>query len=216
MSVLVIALGVVSSTTLVLSGLSTQRHRMLVFAGITSFLVAIQYSMTGALAALAICVIGLIRNFTALAALKHSFLNSYWVLAAFLTLQTAAFGLTTNWGGNVQIVDFLPLVGAYVGTVALFFKRMMMTKIFMVVCGGLWIAYEFHTGLYGQMIGETFTLAANIMAFIVLLRASKAGIPETQVENVDTKILDVITSSIPVIHQEPGRVRTQTIPIQVV
>lgn len=216
MSVLIIALGVVSSATLVLSGLSTQRHRMLIFAGITSAIVAVQYSLTGALAALAICVIGLLRNFTALAALKHSFLNSGWVLASFLILQTAAFSLTTNWGGNVQIVDFLPLIGAYVGTIALFFKRMMVTKVFMIACGGLWMAYEFHTGLYGQMIGETFTLVANIVAFIVLFRASEAGIPETQVDNVDTKILDVITSSIPVIHPESSRVPTQTIPIQVV
>lgn len=63
------------------------------------------------------------------------------------------------------------------------------------------------------MVGETFTLVANVVALATLMSASRRGVAEQDVDNVDTQIIEVITSSIPVITE---KVRTATIPVMTV
>lgn len=209
MNSLVILIGILSSLLLVISGLSTQRRRMLLFATGTSVLVAAQYMMTNSTLALIICFIGIVRNIVAITAERYPILDKWFFLAGFLAAHTAAFLFTAKWD-DFHIINMLPLFGAYVGTVAVFFKRMSITKALMIVCGGIWLSYELHTGLYGQMVGESFTLVANSIALVTLLVAARNGIPETAVDNVDTHLIETITSSIPVVQE---KIRTKAIPV---
>lgn len=209
MNYLIISLGILSSVALVMSGLSTQRKRMLIFSIITSVLTGVQYSLTGSTFALLVCAIGVIRGFTALAALKKPVFGRWYFLVFFLLTVTTLFIITADWD-TLTFMDMLPLLGSYIGTAALFFKRMTHTKILLIICGGVWLTYEFHAGIYGQMIGESFTIIANIIALTSLMLAARRGVPENEVENIDTHIIDVITTSIPVIQD---KIRTTSIPI---
>lgn len=209
MTYLVISIGILSSAALVMSGLSTQRKRMLIFSIITSLLTGIQYSLTESTFALIVCGIGVIRGFTALTALKYPTFGKWYFLALFLASVTAVFILTTNWN-TLTFIDTLPLIGSYIGTAALFFKKMIHTKMLLIICGGIWLTYEFHVGIYGQMVGEGFTIIANSIALTSLLIAARRGVPENEVDNVDTHIIDVITTNIPII---TDKVRTSSIPV---
>jgi hypothetical protein len=209
MNPLIIFIGILSSLLLVISGLSTQRKRMLMFATGTSALVAVQYLMAHSTLALVICFIGIIRNIVAIMAERYPILDKWFFLAGFLAAHTVAFLLTAKWD-DFHIINMFPLFGAYVGTVAVFFKRMAITKAMMIACGAIWLSYEFHSGIYGQMVGESFTLVANSIAFITLLVAARKGIPESAVDNVDTHLIETITSSLPVVQE---KIRTRAIPV---
>ena len=185
---------------------------MLIFAVATSALCVVQYSLTGSILALIICFIGIFRNLTALAAIKWPIFHSWMFLVFFLLMNTGAFFVTAKWDA-FNAIDTLPLIGSYLGTVAIFFSKMTITKSFMIACGATWLFYEYHAGIYGQMVGETFTLVANVVALATLMSASRRGVAEQDVDNVDTQIIEVITSSIPVITE---KVRTATIPVMTV
>lgn len=53
--------------------------------------------------------------------------------------------------------------------------------------------------LYGQMIGESLTLVANTVALITLIVAARKGIPQRDVEDLDERLLETITQSIPIL-----------------
>lgn len=209
MTALVIIIGIISSFTLVMAGLSTQRKRMLLFSLCTTSLMGVQYALTGSTVALVICGVSLIRSTAALAGLKYQVFNTWPFLVTFLAANTAAFAFTANWG-NIVIWELLPLLGAYLSTAALFFKRMVITKSILLSSSLLWIGYEIYAGVYGQLIGEAFNLVANVLALTALMKAEKAGIPEAEVENIDTHALDVLTGTIPVVKVH---VKTAMIPI---
>lgn len=72
--------------------------------------------------------------------------------------------------------------------------------------------YEFHSKIYGQMIGESLNLIANAVALTTLLVAAKRGIPEAEIEDVDTHIIEVITTSIPAIKTHVEKTFTHSMP----
>jgi hypothetical protein len=98
-------------------------------------------------------------------------------------------------------VNMIPLIGGWGAVIAIFFTDMIKTKSLLIALGTMWIIYEFSSGLYGQMIGESLNLVANITALTTLIVARYRGIPESELEDIDTHIIDVITTSIPTITQ---------------
>lgn len=200
MDALILILGLFSSATLIISAISTERKRMLTFGIATSLLCLAQFALNQSLLPLVIGCIGLVRTSFALASLKYPALNTWPFLVVFLAAHTTAFILTTNWDAFV-LVEALPVLGAYLGTIAVFFSRMAYTKAFMIASGMVWLTYQFSAGFYTQMIGESFTLVANTFALIMVLRAEDAGIPETDFDKVDAQVIDAITGSIPVIKE---------------
>jgi hypothetical protein len=223
MASLILVLGVFSSISLIISALSTDRKKMVLFGMITGLLCAIQYSMNGSTLALIICCFGLVRSLLVLASLKHPVFNSWPFLAVFLAANTVAFLLSTNWDA-FTIVQALPLIGSYLGTVAVFFNRMAVTKALMISCGLVWMVYQFSVGLYTQMIGESFTLCANIFALYMVLKAEKAGVSEEVLHDIDAQVIGAITGSIPVIKVKEAltgsipviKVTTDTKPLPVI
>jgi hypothetical protein len=181
-----------------MSGLSTERKRMLIFGIATSLLCAIQYSLSNSTVALVICSIGIVRSISALIGLKHPVFNTWPFLVLFLTAQTVAFALTADWN-HFTIAAALPVIGAYLGTVAIFFKRMAITKSLMIASGLVWLAYEFIGGFYTQMFGEGFTLFANTFALIMILKAEKAGVSEEELKDIDSQVISTLTGNIPVV-----------------
>lgn len=198
MEAAILILGVFSSITLIISALSTGRKRMLIFSMTTSALCLIQYSLNNSTLALIIGCISLVRSLLALISLRYPKFNTWPFLVMFLSAHTAAFLFTADFN-NFVFVNALPVVGAYLGTIAIFFKRMAITKGLMIACGMSWLVYEFSAGFYTQMIGETFTLFANAFALIMILKAEKAGMKDDSFEALDTAIIHAVTGSIPVI-----------------
>lgn len=223
MDTLVLVLGVISSISLITSALSTDRKKMVLFGMVTGALCAVQYGLTGSTLALIISCVGLVRSLLVLAALKNPKLNSWPVLAVVLAANTAAFLFSTNWS-SFTLIQVLPLVGAYLGTIAIFFTRMAITKALMISCGLVWIVYEFSVGLYTQMIGETFTLCANVFALTMVLKAEKAGASKEALQDIDAQVIGAITGSIPVVKVKEAltgsipviKVTTDTKPLPVV
>lgn len=198
MEAVILTLGVLSSITLIISALSTGRKRMLIFGMTTTVLCLIQYSLNNSTLALIIGCIGLVRSLFALISLKYPAFNTWPFLVLFLSAHTTAFVLTANWN-NFVFVEALPVLGAYLGTLAVFFKRMAITKGLMIACGATWLVYEFSAGFYTQMIGETFTLFANAFALSMVLKAEKAGMKDGEFEALDTALIATVTGSIPVV-----------------
>lgn len=161
------------------------------------------------------CIIGVMRNFTLLLGTKYSKLNHWSILVGFLTLSITSYALLTDWT-QPSIVEALPVIGAITGTIAVFFLDIKYTKIGLIVTSGLWLAYELHNGLYGQMVGESLTLLGNIIALTVIIIGRNKGIADNDIETVEEQIGKAITTSIPVI---TGRIQqihstvTKTIPV---
>jgi hypothetical protein len=198
MTVLILLLGVLSSITLIISGLSTDRKRMLLFGIATSALLIVQYSLNHSTVALVVCAIGVIRSLSVLTSLKYPVFSTWPFLVIFLVAQTIAFIFTADWN-NFTLSDALPVMGAYLGTIAVFSNRMSVTKSLSISSGLVWLAYEFTAGFYTQMIGEGFTLFANTFALIMILKAEKAGASEEELKDIDSQVIDALTGSIPVI-----------------
>ena len=196
--ILVLILGVTSSITLLISSLSVHKKRLLIFAIITSTLIASQYGLVGAYVGLAAVAIGILRTIMVLASTKYEWMNHWLFIPIFMLIHSIAFVLLNNWAETTW-VSFIPLVGGWLGTLSIFFTNLIYTKGILIVSGSLWVMYELHSALYGQLIGESLNILANTAALITLLVAAKRGIPADTLEDVDTQIIHVITTSVPVI-----------------
>lgn len=205
----ILILGIVSSISMVISAIAIRRPRLLLFAFITSFLCAVQYSMTAAMIGMAICAIGAMRNLWLLIGTKHEKLNHWVFLAAFLALSLGAYGFLNDWS-NFSLVQTLPLLGAITGTISVFLQNVRLTKIGLIVTSGLWIVYEYHSALYGQMLGEAFTIIGNGIALAVLVVGSKKGIADNDIETVEEQFTKAITTTIPVITGKIAQIREDT------
>ena len=212
LEIIMLLLGIVSSTTLIISALSIHRKRLLVFAIATTALVGLQYGLVGSEIGLAACVLGLFRNLLVLGSLRYGWLNHWLFMPFFVSLHIAAFFAFTDWD-NLTWISFIPVVGGCLGVLAVFFKNVIYTKAMFVGLGAIWMIYEFSLTLYGQMIGEGLTLIANIFAFFVLLNAHRKGVPEEQIEDLDVRIIGTITTSIPIIQSSVEDAITNTIKV---
>ena len=223
METIILILGVFSSVTLIISALSTGRKRMLIFGLATSVLCLIQFALNQSTLALIIGLIGLVRTGFALLSLKYPIMNTWPFLVMFLGAHTTAFIFTTNWDMFI-VMEALPVLGAYLGTLAVFFKRMAVTKSLMIACGAVWLCFQFYSGFYTQMVGEIFTLGANIFALTMILRAEKSGMKDEEFEALDEQVLDALTGSIPVVKIKEAltgsipviNIPTNTMPIPII
>jgi hypothetical protein len=198
MAVIILLLGAFSSITLIMSGLSTERKKMLLYGIATSLLCVVMYALSNSPVALVICCIGIVRSLTAVVGLKHPIFNTWPFLVGFLVAQTVAFVLTADWN-HFTITSALPVIGAYLGTIAVFAQRMAITKSLMISSGLVWLTYQFSAGFYTQMIGESFTVFANTFALLMVLKAEKAGVTEEGMQEVEAQVIGVMTGSIPII-----------------
>lgn len=223
MAAFILLLGVISSITLIISGLSTNRKRMLLFGIITSALLIVQYSLNHSTVALVVSAISIIRSLSVLTSLKYPILRTWPFLGLFLIAQTVAFIFTANWN-HFSLADALPVMGAYLGTIAVFSERMSVTKSFAISGGLVWLAYELSAGFYTQMIGESFTLFANSIALVMILKAERAGVSEEALKDIDTQVIGALTGSIPIITVREAltgsipvvRVTTDTKPLPII
>jgi hypothetical protein len=210
--IIVLLIGIAASTTLVFSALSTHKQRLLSFSIATGILVALQYGIVGSHVALAVSLIGITRTVTVLLSHKWNWLNHWISIPIFLTLHTTVFAILNDWN-HITLIGFIPLIGAWVGTIAIFFSNLIYTKSLYLFSSSLWFIYEFNFGMYGQMVGEALTFAANTAALTMLVIAARKNIPSEEIPDVDTQIINIITTSIPVIHQEIRNALTTSITI---
>lgn len=201
---------------MILSSIAIRRPRLLLFSLITSALCVVQYGMTGAIIGMAICIVGVARNSVLLLGTKYPILNHWSVLVGFLLASIGSFAILNDWS-NPTLVEALPVIGAVTGTIAVFFMNVRYTKIGLIITGAIWLVYEFHNSLYGQMAGEILTMIGNTIALAVLISADRKGIKEEEIETIEEQIGKAITTSIPVI---TGRIQiiqdTLTRPIAIV
>lgn len=213
----VMIIGGIASVIMVIAGLTTHRKRLFTLATIISLLSLTQFFILGTYAAMMIGIISATRNFS-IAFLEDKFpqLNTVKTAILYCLLHTFAFTLTTNvTSGQTPIYEFLPLAGAVVGTLAPLFNRMIILKTFMVFSGLNWLTFEIIKGAYGQVIGETFTLFANISAIIYLtIQHRKLGnVDDETIEDLSTQIIHVVTTPIDII-KPITEALTRPIPIQ--
>lgn len=197
-STLVILLGIASSITLIISALSVHKKRLLMFGIATGSIVAIEYGIAGSWVGLASLSIGLVWTILMLFAIKKPFLGHWGFAALFIAIQAGAFTLLSDWG-HMTALSFIPLIGGIGGIIAIFFKEMIYTKSLLIALGAMWLVYEFHFAMYSQMVGESLNFISNIVALTTLLVALRQGIPESMVKDVDTRVIETITTSIPTI-----------------
>lgn len=164
----------------------------------TSALCAVQYGLNNSTVTFIICCVGVLRSLTALAGMKNPEFNTWHFLVFFLMLSTYAFAFLTDWE-KFTFIDALPIMGTYLGTLAVFSKRMWGTKAFYIAGGIVWLTYDFATGYYTQMIGEGFSLFANILALTLIVRATKAGANEDSLKDIDAEVIGALTGSIPIV-----------------
>jgi hypothetical protein len=172
--------------------------------------------MTGAVIGMTICAIGIARNGLLLAGTKYKILNHWGFLVGFLTLSVTAFTLLNDWS-QPSIWNTLPLLGAITGTISVFITKVEYTKIGLILTSAIWLVYEYHSAVYGQMLGETLMILGNSVALFVLVKARRQGIPEDEIETVEEQLERAITTSIPVITGKISQIHdTRTRPIPVV
>jgi hypothetical protein len=210
--IIVLILGILSSITLVTSALSVHRHRLLVFSVATGVIVALQYGIVGAYAGLIITLIGTFRTLLAVLGEKFHWLEHWLMIPVFLALHTTAFFLVSDLS-NSTLITFIPLIGGWGSTIVMTLKNVIHMKVMFIVLGGMWLAYELSNMMYSQMVGESLNLIANIAALTTLLIARCKGIPESELEDVDTQIINVITTGIHLPqHKNVVNVKTKPIP----
>jgi len=199
MQVLITVLGVLSAVTVLISALSVHRLRLLVFGIITGVLVAIEYGLAGAWTGLWSVVIGLTWTVLLALAYRWPYFASRHVMTGIIAAHTAAFLMLTRWDTFTPLT-LVPLVAGIAGTLAIALRDLVYTKGVFVVLGVGWLGYEFQHAVYGQMVGESLNLVANIVAFSALLAAKYRGIPRRAMENIDTQLLGVLTGAIRLPH----------------
>lgn len=194
---LVVLLGIASSITLLTSALSVHRPRLLMFGIITSLLVAVQYSLVGSYTALGTLIVGLFWTSLTLLSLKLPALESKtkYLIPVFMLAHIISFSLLADWG-NMQWVNFIPLVGGLGGTLAISFKDVTYTKAVLIVLGAGWLIYQFNVSMYSQMVGESLNLVANSVALGALIRAKMKGIPNEAMEDLDTQFIHTVTGAV--------------------
>jgi len=207
---LVLMLGIASSVTLIISALSVHKYRLLSFSVATGIIVSLEYGILGAYAGLAINIIGTIRTLMVVGSFKRPWLDHKLWIPFFLVVHTIAFSLVTDWS-HLTWMSFIPLIGGWGGTVLVSFKEVLHIKMLLIVLGALWIVYEFNNAMYSQMVGESLNFVANNVALFTLLAARRHGIPEPAVEDLDTHLIDVITTSIPVVRDSLEKALTGSI-----
>lgn len=214
-TVLVTILGLVASATLVLSALSVHRTRLLSFSILTGLIVSAQYVLSGSITGFATNLVGTTRTAFVLGSAKKPWLNHWFWIPFFMLAHILVFSFITDWG-NLKWFSLLPLVGGLGGVLAVFFRKVKYIKIAMLCLGAIWMTYEFNNQMFTYMIGETFTFIANVAALVTLLNAERKGIPANSVEDVDTKLIETVTHSIPTLTKELRTItRAITVPIQV-
>jgi hypothetical protein len=196
----VILLGICSSITLLLSALSVHRLRLLSFGVLTGTLVSIQYALTGSWSGLFSVAIGLVWTILTVLAFKFPSLNHPLFIPVFILLQMIAFVLT--FSGSFAPVAFLPLICGMAGVIGIYLKKVIQIKAVLIACGIGWLVYEGHSGVYGQMVGESLNLVANTVAFFALLAAARKGITNANMENLDEQFISTITQVIHIIRSE--------------
>lgn len=196
--IIVIILGVLASIGMVTSGMTTNRRKLLLLLSILSILGISQYLLLGVVIALATSLVNLTRT-TLLFFFEKRFpiLSGLPVAFLFMSLHLLAFSFATNQFLNpLTIFDYIPLVGAFLGTLAFVFRNMVIVKSLMLTISIMWVMYEFMIGAYGQMLGETFTIFANIVAIIYLVRKHSAGLTDDQIPDLTTQVIQTITTPI--------------------
>lgn len=186
MEVIISVLGLLSSITYIMCGLATNRLRMLLLGMATNVLCIAMYTLSHSTLALIVCCIGITRTIFVLISLKYPVFGAWPFVAAVLAGYAAAFAFGTDWN-NFVLTEVLPVVGAYLGTLAIFFKRMTITKVLMLASGLVWLIYEFTAGFYTQMIGEIFTLLANSFALMMVIKAEQVVVNKKEIQNVDSQ-----------------------------
>lgn len=182
MEVIILVLGLLSSIAYILCGLATDRLKMLLLGVATNAFCIVMYTLSNSTLALIVCCIGIARTVFILASIKYPIFGAWPFLAAVLASYAAAFVFGTDWNHFV-ITAMLPVVGAYLGTIAIFFKRMTITKVLMISSGLVWLIYEFTAGFYTQMIGEVFTILASTFALVMVIRAEQAEAKVSPIRN---------------------------------
>jgi hypothetical protein len=199
--ILVIILGVIASILMVAGGLTTKRKKLLVLLASLSVVCISQYVILGATIAMAISVVGIVRY--ALLYFfeeEHPWVNSIPMALAFIMLHVLAFTVGSGfYSQELHAYDFIPLVGAILGTLSFMFSNMVIVKTLMVAIGSIWLAYEFIIGAYGQMVGEALTLVANVVAIVYLIRSRMAGVPEADIPDLNTQVIHTLTTPVEII-----------------
>lgn len=210
---IVLILGILSSLTLIISALSVHRHRLLVFSVATGVIVAAQYGLVGAYAGLIITLIGTFRTLLAVLGERFPWLEHWLMIPVFITLHTTAFFLVSDLS-QATWISFIPLIGGWGSTVVMTLKNVIHMKFMFIGLGGMWLIYEMSNAMYTQMVGESLNLVANIAALTILLIAYYKGVPESELEDVDTQIINVITTGIhlPSHNNDVKNIKTLSIP----
>jgi hypothetical protein len=195
MNLPVILLGVLSSALMVISALSVHRLRLLCFSLGAGALVAIEYLLVGAWTGLAAVLVGM--TWTGLLALAYRYPRAAHpaLIPVVIGAHTLMFALLTNFAA-FQPVLLVPLVGGVLGTLAVYTRELIYTKALLIGIGVMWLGYEFNSGIYGQMLGESLNLVANTVALCALVGARMRGIPRSAMQDLDTQLIETITGAI--------------------
>jgi hypothetical protein len=207
---IVLLLGIAASITLVISALSVHRYRLLIFSVATGIIVSLQYGLVGAYAGLAVTSIGVLRTLMVVGSFKRPWLNHWSFIPVFLILHTIAFCMVTDWS-HATWVSFIPLIGGWGGTIVVYFENVVIMKSILIGLGLMWLMYEFNNAMYSQMVGESLNLVSNCVALAILVIAHRRGIPDSEIEDIDTQMIEVITTSIPIIHDQLEKAFTGSI-----
>lgn len=195
MNLFVILLGVLSSGTLIVSALSVHRLRLLIFSAVTGALVAVQYGLVGAWTGLLTVAVGLTWTALVAASYRYPKVAHPALLPIFALAHVLIFAKLTDFAA-FSTVALVPLVGGLLGLAAVMFKEIIYTKAIFIVCGVGWLGYEFSHAVYGQMVGESLNLIGNAVALCALIAAKAKGIHRSDMENLDTQLLEAITGVI--------------------
>ncbi len=217
--ILTLIFGGLASVLMVIAGLTTHRRKLFTFNLSVNLLTIGQYLLLGSMSAMLVGVIGAARNgFLVAFEHKHPQINSGRMIVLFSGLHILAFTIATGWSSHaLNWYEWLPLIGALIGTLAPFFNRMVIMKGLYVLCGVNWLTFELLTGAYGQVIGEVFTLFANSAAIVYLVAQHKklGNISDDKIEDLGTHIIDVVTTPVNIIRPLTNAIPVITRPIPV-
>lgn len=136
------------------------RKKLLVWKLVSDTVWMLHYALLGAYSAVAVTIIGVIRETVYLNEGKKWANKKFWIVI--FCLINALFALYT-WKG---LFSLLPTIASLIAVVSFAMRKPKITRFFSFPISFCMITYDFFTGSIAGIANETFTITSSIIGLI--------------------------------------------------
>lgn len=197
-TIILLILGVLSSASLILSSLSTNKKHVILLGLLASLFYLPQYLMVGSTTSFVYMIIGMIRSTTVYLSMSKPILQHWLAPVTFIVAYLTAFYLLTDFA-HTTFTTWLPLIAVITATIGIFMNDILVMKSILLTSSLSWIIFETANHMYTAAIGESLSFVSTIIAMTIIVKERAKGISDENITNPSTEILHTLTGAIPIL-----------------